>query len=282
MTSLPTAMAAIPALIAAWIALSAWIATLPSSGRTPEIQMRIFRGAALLGSALALAGVLCQALLEAVADVSPGWAADGLGTSYSLLTAAAWPAVIYLARHCDRQRPGLLYVLLLLLESTFLGLFAADDVVLVVAFLMCGTLIVYLLIGGWSRPEAEGVARKFLVFNLTAGMLFLMALVGVAVSAARISDATIDEPHGLSYSLSHLVHTVPRLAAEDIGAQEYWNHSRRWIVTALVLALAIGTPLVPFHNWFTAAVAEAQAEEKKVPTAGAACGLENTDCESCQ
>jgi ribonucleoside-diphosphate reductase alpha chain len=32
-----------------------------------------------------------------------------------------------------------------------------------------------------------------------------------------------------------------------------------------------------------AAIAEAQAEEKKAPTAGAACGLENTaDCESCQ
>ena len=40
-------------------------------------------------------------------------------------------------------------------------------------------------------------------------------------------------------------------------AQEYWSHAQPWILASLILGLALKTPLVPFHAWFTAAVAEA-------------------------
>ena len=56
--------------------------------------------------------------------------------------------------------------------------------------------------------------------------------------------------------MSALTQDVPRLASDDIAGQEYWRHARRWLLAALVLGLAIKTPLVPFHTWFAPVVAE--------------------------
>jgi NADH-quinone oxidoreductase subunit M len=120
------------------------------------------------------------------------------------------------------------------------------------------TLLLLLLTIGWSGREGEPIGRKLLIYNLTADMLIMIPLLGLAVSAGRMSSESMNAaPRELSYSITALTQDVPRLATDEIGSQEYWRHARRWLLTMLILGLVIKTPCVPFHTWFAMAVAEA-------------------------
>jgi NADH-quinone oxidoreductase subunit M len=211
----------------------------------------------LAASVLTFGVVLCSAIVDWVLEARGIAVGDGLGGSFALLTAAVWLPVVFVGRQCDHKRPGLLYGCLLLLESAFLGVFVTDDAVLFCLALEASTLLLYLLISGWGGPESDRIARKFLLFNLAADMLVLIALLGVVIAAGRMSEESLtDSSHKLSYSLSALTQDLPRLASDDIGGQEYWKHARRWLLTALILGLVIKLPLAPFHTWFAPAVAE--------------------------
>jgi NADH-quinone oxidoreductase subunit M len=211
----------------------------------------------LAASVLTFGAVLCSAIVDWVLKAHGITVGDGLGGSFALLTAAVWLPVVFVGRQCDHKRPGLLYGFLLLLESAFLGVFVTDDAVLFCLALEASTLLLYLLISGWGGPDCDRIARKFLLYNLAADMLVLIALLGVIIAAGRMSEESLtDSGHRLSYSLSALTQDVPRLASDDIGGQEYWKHARRWLLTALILGLAIKMPLAPFHTWFAPAVAE--------------------------
>jgi NADH-quinone oxidoreductase subunit M len=182
--------------------------------------------------------------------------ADGLSLAFMALTAATWPSAIFLARAHDRERPAALYALLLLLESAFLGTFAADDALLFALCLESSTIVIYLLISGWGGPQRHAVATRFLCYNLAGSALVLLALFGVLLSAAEMSETSVRWEHPLRFSISAAVRDVSRFASEDVAAREFWNHGRRWILAALVAGLAIKQALAPFHTWFTLSCAE--------------------------
>lgn len=148
-----------------------------------------YRRIAWLAASLTLATVLCAALVDRSVGTRGVPGADGIGFSYSLLTSAAWLAVILTARQCDRRHTRLLYGLLLLLESAFLGLFLADSVLVLCLFWGSSSWILSLLIAGWGGSERDRAARRFLCFNLAADMLVTVALLGAVVAGARMSAA---------------------------------------------------------------------------------------------
>ena len=206
-------------------------------------------------AALTFAVVLCSAVVDLV--LGPR-GPDGVGGLFAFLTAAAWVPVVFIAKQCDQKRSELLYGILLLLEAAFLGLFFTDDVLLFCLSLESSTLLLSLLVIGWGGREGEPIGRKLLIYNLTADMLIMLPLLGLVVSAGRISSESVyGAPRELSYSITALTQDVPRLATDEIGSQEYWRHARRWLLTMLILGLVIKTPCVPFHTWFASAVAEA-------------------------
>lgn len=212
-----------------------------------------FRQIAFMASAVACVAQVGLALSGPAVRASTG--IDGLSMCFLVLTAAVWPAVVSAAGQCDRKSPAMLYGLLLLLESTFFGLFATVDAVLFCLFLQASTLNVYLLIGVWGGRERQRAARKFLLFNLCGDMLLLLGLLGVMVAAARMANSPAGGAR-LTSSLNSLMRDLPRMMTDDAAAQEYWNHARSWILTAFIVGLAIKTPLVPFHAWFVSSVAE--------------------------
>jgi len=245
---------AIPLFGAAAIALASRFSFDLFSGKSVPTGPATFRRIALTASLLTFCVVLCSTVVDLVLGIrGPG----ALGGLFAFLAAATWLPVIFVGRQCDLKRPALLYGLLLLLEAAFLGVFFADDAILFCLSLESTTVVLFLLISGWGGHESAPIARKFLVYNLAADMLVLIAVLGLVVAAGRMSAESTDRPrHDLSYSLSSLTRDVPRLAGDEIGGQEYWRHARRWMLTALILGLAIKTPLVPFHTWFTATVSE--------------------------
>lgn len=236
-------------------------------GRAPSVahhegvdrtrRMARFRGIALGTSIVTLCAVVFSSLAGSILPASLSVGIDGLSGGFMLLTAAAWVPIVFAARQSEHKRPGFLYGLLLLLEAAYLAFFATDDAVFLCASLESSTLILYLLIGGWGGRERDRVAQKFLLFNLAGGMLILIGLLGLAVSDARMAATGAESTHGLTLSIRSLLREIPRLATDDAGAQEYWSHAQPWILASLIVGLAIKTPLVPFHAWFTAAVSEA-------------------------
>ncbi len=176
--------------------------------------------------------------------------------SFALLTAAAWLPVISVARRSDSKRPALLYGLLLLLEASYLAIFACDNAVWLCASLELNSVLLYLLTTGWSEQASEGLAKKMLLTNLAADVAILIGLMGVVIASARISGAEPNAIPRLTYSLSEITRELPHVTTDDISAQEYWKHAQRSLLTLLVLGAAIKAPLVPFHAWFAAVVAE--------------------------
>jgi NADH-quinone oxidoreductase subunit M len=215
---------------------------------------RVFRRIALIAAAMTFAVTLCSTIVDLV--LGPR-GPEPFGGLFALVAAAAWLPVTYAGMERDQKRPALLYGLLLVLESAFLGIFFTDDALLFCVALEMSTLLLFLLISGWGAEDGDSAARKFLVYNLAGDLLVLIAISGLVIARARMStEATTGLRYDLSYSLSTLTQDVPRWATDEIGAQEYWRHARRWLLTALVFGLAIKTPLVPFHTWFSVAVSE--------------------------
>ncbi len=245
----------VPLLGAGVIALTSRLAYFGRITRDSRpARKEIYRRIASATAALTFGVVLCSAVVDLV--LGPR-GPEGLGSLFAFLTAATWLPVVFVAKQVDHKRAELLYGILLLLEATFLGLFFTDDVLLFCLSLESSTLLLSLLMIGWSGREGEPIGRKLLVYNLTADMLIMIPLLGLVVSAGRISSESVyGAPRELSYSITALTKDVPRLATDEIGSQEYWRHARRWLLTMLILGLVIKTPCVPFHTWFASAVAE--------------------------
>jgi NADH-quinone oxidoreductase subunit M len=117
-------------------------------------------------------------------------------------------------------------------------------------------VLLYLLMAGWSEQTSDGLAKKLLMMNLAADAAILVGLMGVVIASARISGAEPNAIPRLTYSLSEIARDFPRVTTDDISAQEYWKHAQRSLLTILVLGAALKAPLVPFHAWFAAVVAE--------------------------
>ena len=249
---------ALPLVGTAVIALAAW---LPPGRRSSRLSDRAlptgphaYRGIALIVAAMTFAITLCATIVDLI--LGPR-GPEPFGGLFALATAAAWLPVVYIGREVEHKRAALLYGLLLLLEAAFLCLFFTDDSLWFCLSLESTTVLLFLLIGGWGSDEGDAAARKFLAYNLASDLLILIAILGLVIARARMStEATTGLKYDLSYSLSTLTQDVPRWATDEIGAQEYWRHARRWLLTALVFGLLIKTPLVPFHTWFAGAVSE--------------------------
>jgi NADH-quinone oxidoreductase subunit M len=223
-----------------------------SSERTAVLYRRIAGGFSV-GTLLAVLGLsLAGRFLRLGTSVG----ANDCSASFALLTAAAWLPVISVARRSDSKRPALLYGLLLLLEASYLAIFACDDALWLCAALELNSVLLYLLMAGWSEQASDGLAKKMLLMNLAADAAILIGLMGVVIASARISGAEPNAIPRMIYSLSEIAREFPRVTTDDISAQEYWKHAQRSLLTILVLGAALKAPLVPFHAWFAAIVAD--------------------------
>jgi NADH-quinone oxidoreductase subunit M len=252
---------AIPAVGALVIA----IASLRPGASTPSDSVSIadserataaYRMIALVFSVGTLLAAICLSLLGRFFPARFSVGANGCSVSFCLLTAAAWLPVISVARRSDSRRPALLYGLLLLLEASYLGIFACDNAIWLCASLEVSSVLLYFLTAGWSEHANEGLAKKMLLMNLAADVAILVGLMGVVIASARISGAEPNALPRLTYSLSEIVREFPRITTDEISAQEYWKHAQRSLLTILLIGAALKAPLVPFHAWFAAVVAE--------------------------
>jgi NADH-quinone oxidoreductase subunit M len=164
----------------------------------------------------------------------PAWdarftlATDGIALVMLALIALLVPLVILASCHdaegSNRSVP-LYFALLLFLESTMIGVFAAADVFLFYVFFEVMLVPMYFLIGSYGGQRRQYAAVKFFLYSLVGGLFMLAAVIGLWV----VGGHTFDWKHLLDASFA--------------------PNTERWLFLGFFLAFAIKAPFFPFHTW---------------------------------
>jgi NADH-quinone oxidoreductase subunit M len=157
---------------------------------------------------------------------------DGISLVLILLSTILVPIVILATWHESdngRWSSKVFYILLLVLESLMIGVFAANDLFLFYVFFEAMLIPVYFLIGGYGTGEKSAAAIKFLLYSLFGGLLMLASIIGVYIISSNQIGATFD---------------LTQLATLEID-----NQTENFLFLGFFIAFAIKAPLWPFHTW---------------------------------
>jgi NADH-quinone oxidoreductase subunit M len=157
---------------------------------------------------------------------------DGISLVLILLSTILVPIVVLATwNESEGGRWGVktFYVLILILETMMIGVFAATDLFLFYVFFEAMLIPVYFLIGGYGSGNRSGAAIKFLLYSLFGGLLMLASIIGIYVISGNQIGATFD---------------LTQLATLEID-----NRTENFLFLGFFIAFAIKAPLWPFHTW---------------------------------
>ncbi|MGW1056727.1 NADH-quinone oxidoreductase subunit M [Micromonospora rubida] len=156
------------------------------------------------------------------------FAADGIALVMLMLIAVLVPLVILASWHdaeSSKRSVPVYFALLLILESTMIGVFAAADVFLFYVFFEVMLVPMYFLIGSYGGHQRQYAAVKFFLYSLVGGLFMLAAVIGLWVVGGKTFD-------------------WQALTQVDIS-----TGTGRWLFLGFFLAFAIKAPFFPFHTW---------------------------------
>jgi NADH-quinone oxidoreductase subunit M len=209
-------------------------------GARPELAKRLALGVSL--AILALTGVMWVAFKAGGPRFQfresyrwiPTWdarftfAADGIALAMLALIAVLVPLVILASWHDaegGRRSVPAFFALLLFLEATMIGVFAAQDVFLFYVFFEVMLVPMYFLIGSYGGPRRQYAAVKFFLYSLTGGLFMLAAVIGLWVVGGHTFDW------------------------DKLADHQFTTGTERWLFLGFFLAFAIKAPFFPFHTW---------------------------------
>ncbi len=176
---------------------------------------------------------------------------DGIALVLILMTTVLMPVVV-LASWNDaegasgpaqapppRRSVKTYFVLMLVLETMMIGVFAATDVFLFYVLFEAMLIPMYFMIGSYGVGQRQYAAVKFLLYSLLGGLLMLVAVIALYVYSAHGG-------HPGTFLFSQLIHTTFSPVAS------------KWMFLGFFVAFAIKAPLWPFHTWLPDAAASAQ------------------------
>jgi NADH-quinone oxidoreductase subunit M len=166
------------------------------------------------------------------------FAADGIALVMLALIALLVPVVILAswddAEKSKRSIPAY-FALMLALESTMLGVFAAADVFLFYVFFEVMLVPMYFLIGSYGGQQRQYAAVKFFLYSLVGGLFMLASVIGLWVLGGETFDW------------------------QKLLAADFSTGAERWLFLGFFLAFAIKAPFFPFHTWLPDAGSAAPA-----------------------
>lgn len=163
---------------------------------------------------------------------------DGLSLPLVVMTTVVFAACAVFALG-DEHRPRLQAALFLALETTCLGVFAAADLVLFFVFFDLSIVGMYLSVNGWGHGDRRRSALVFFLYTFLGSLALLLGFVGLYVAA---------DPH--TFDMVALAADPPLQGSGPAGAA---------VLGAVLLGLAVKTPVVPFHTWLPPAHTDAPA-----------------------
>lgn len=161
---------------------------------------------------------------------------DGISVLFLPLTVVLFLGVVLASWTQIRSMVRLYYSLLLLLETSILGIFCALDTVLFFFFWELTLIPTYFLISLWGMgPERRYAAVKYTLIMLLGGVPLLFAFVLLAFAHAELAATAI--PAGLAFDYPSLLQ-LPLPPELEIT-----------VFFLLLIGFAVKTPLFPLHTW---------------------------------
>lgn len=161
---------------------------------------------------------------------------DGIALAVATMSALLFSAAaIYPVD--TRGEPRSYYAWLLFMQGVSLGVFLTLDLLLFYVFFDLSLVGMFFLIGRWGHGQPQLSALKFFLYTFAGSLLLLLAIIGLYLSL---------EPR--SFDMRQLIEQQP-LAGGGLYAG--------LVFLALMLGLAIKTPLVPLHTWLPQAHVDA-------------------------
>jgi len=170
---------------------------------------------------------------------------DGVSLPLVVLTTVLTTLAIVSAWSAVDERQSQFYGLVLFMETTLIGVFAALDFLLWFVFWEAVLVPMYFLIGVWGGPRRKYAAIKFFVYTNVASLAMFIGFVALVLAAPV---QTFD---------------LPAVAAALRGGQlsALLGLSPGALRTAAFVVLFVGfavkVPVVPFHTWLPDAHVEA-------------------------
>src|SRR5689334_11472313 len=166
----------------------------------------------------------------------PAWGAkftfavDGIALVMLALIALLVPVVILASWHdAENSRRSIpaYFALLLTLECTMLGVFAAADIFLFYVFFEVMLVPMYFIIGSYGGQRRQYAAVKFFLYSLVGGLFMLAAVIGLWVVGGHTFDwANLKE-----------------------ASAAFETDTARWLFLGFFIAFAVKAPFFPFHTW---------------------------------
>jgi NADH-quinone oxidoreductase subunit M len=156
------------------------------------------------------------------------FATDGIALVMLALVALLVPIVILASWHdADESRRSVpaYFALLLALECTLIGVFAAQDIFLFYVFFEVMLVPMYFLIGSYGGARKQYAAVKFFLYSLVGGLFMLAAVIGLWVVGGHTFDW------------------------QKLVSADFSTTTERWLFLGFFLAFAIKAPFFPFHTW---------------------------------
>ncbi len=163
---------------------------------------------------------------------------DGLSLPLLAVTAVVFLAcAVYALR--ETNRPRFQAALFLFLQTTCMGVFAAQDLIVFFVFFDLSIVGMYSIITGWGHGDARRSALKFFLYTFLGSLAMLLGFIGLYVAA---------DPH--TFDMVDLT-TAPPLRDNPVPGG--------LVLAAILVGLAVKTPTVPFHTWLPPAHTDAPA-----------------------
>jgi NADH-quinone oxidoreductase subunit M len=141
-------------------------------------------------------------------------------------------AAVWLMLRPPESRPRLFTFYMGLAETSVLGAFLAQDLILFVLFFDLMLVPFYFLVGQWGTgPDRVAATFKLVVYTLVGSLLMLAAAVATGVLAGAGPDGAV------SFSFA-------ALARSPVS-----EPTQKWLFAAFALAFLIKMPAFPFHGW---------------------------------
>ncbi len=161
---------------------------------------------------------------------------DGISLAVASVSAVVFCAAI--AYPVDTKgRARQYYGWMLFLEAVSLGLFLTTDLLVFYVFFDLSLVGMYFLIARWGHGQPRVAALKFFLYTLAGSLVMLLGILGLYLRT---------DP--LTFDMATIIRTQP-LAGGGVRAA--------MVLLALVVGLAVKTPLVPVHTWLPPAHVDA-------------------------
>lgn len=163
---------------------------------------------------------------------------DGFSLPLVLLTGVIFVVTaVWSLRATDRPRAQA--ALFLFLQTTCLGLFAAQDLILFFLWFDLSIVGMYFLIAGWGHGNARRSALKFFLYTFLGSLALLLGFIGLYLNSS---------PH--TFDMVELSRDGAFTGNPMVGGL---------ILIVIVIGLVIKTPTFPFHSWLPPAHTDAPA-----------------------